>query len=52
LPEVARLDRPASIAIDSTGTLYVTNGEDNLVRKISPAGVMSTLNAQHFVDVP
>jgi hypothetical protein len=32
--EVVRLDRPASIAIDSTGTLYVTNGEDNLIRKI------------------
>jgi hypothetical protein len=50
--EVARLDRPASIAIDSTGTLYVTNGEDNLIRKISPAGVVSTLNAQQFVDAP
>lgn len=49
---VARLDRPASIAIDSTGTLYVTSGEDNLIRKISPAGVVSTLNAQQFVDGP
>jgi DNA-binding beta-propeller fold protein YncE len=48
---VVRLDRPASIAIDSTGTLYVTNGEDNLIRKISPAGVVSTLNAQQFVDM-
>jgi hypothetical protein len=48
--EEVRLDRPASIALDSTGTLYVTNGEDNRIRKISPAGVVSTINAQPFID--
>ena len=47
-----RLDRPASIAIDSTGTLYVTNGEDNLIRKISPTGAVTTLNARQFIDGP
>ena len=47
----ARLDRPASIAMDSGGTLYVANGEDNLVRKVSPDGVVSTLNAQQIVDL-
>jgi hypothetical protein len=50
--KVVRLDRPASIAIDSTGTLYVTNGVDNLIRKISPAGVVSTLNAEGWFDPP
>lgn len=48
----ARLDRPTSIAIDSTGTLYVANGEDNLIRKISPDGVASTMNEQQFIDTP
>jgi glucose/arabinose dehydrogenase len=46
----ARFDSPASIAIDGTGTLYVTNGTDNQIRKISPAGIVSTLNAQRFID--
>lgn len=42
----ARLDSPDSIAIDSTGVLYVTNGSDNLIRKILPTGMVSTLNVQ------
>jgi sugar lactone lactonase YvrE len=42
----ARFDSPESIAIDSTGVLYVTNGFDNLIRKISPAGVVSTFNVR------
>jgi sugar lactone lactonase YvrE len=46
----ARFDSPASIAIDSTGTLYVTNGTDNRIRKVSAAGVVGTLNAQRFID--
>jgi hypothetical protein len=50
--ETVRLDRPASIAIDSTGTLYVTNGEDNLIRKISSTGAVTTLNVRQFIDVP
>jgi hypothetical protein len=45
----ARLDRPTSIAIDSNGTLYVANGEDNRIRKISPAGIVSTMNAEQFI---
>jgi hypothetical protein len=50
--EKVRLDRPASIAIDSTGRLYVASGDDNRIRKISPAGVVSTLDAQQFIDAP
>lgn len=46
----ARLDSPASIAIDSAGTLYVTNGTDNLIRKISAAGEVSTVDARQFMD--
>lgn len=47
----ARFDSPASIAMDSSGMLYVTNGVDNLIRKISPTGVVSTVSAQQFLDV-
>jgi hypothetical protein len=46
----ARLDSPTSIAIDSAGTLYVTNGTDNLIRKISAAGEVSTVDARQFVE--
>ena len=48
----ARLDRPTSMAIDSSGTLYVVNGEDSRIRKISPEGVVSTMNAQQFIQTP
>jgi len=46
----ARLDSPASLAIDSAGTLYVTNGTDNLIRKISAAGEVSTMDTRQFID--
>jgi DNA-binding beta-propeller fold protein YncE len=42
----ARLDSPESIAIDGSGVLYVTNRSDNLIRKISPGGGVTTMNAQ------
>ena len=45
----ARLDSPTSIAIDSADTLYVTNGTDNLIRKISAAGEVSTVDARKFM---
>jgi hypothetical protein len=45
----ALLDSPASIAVDSHGVLYVTNGHDNLVRRISPDGEVSTLNVQKWI---
>jgi hypothetical protein len=45
----ALLDAPASMAVDSHGVLYVTNGMDNLVRKISPDGEVSTLNVQKWI---
>ena len=45
----AQLDAPASIAVDSHGVLYVTNGQDNLIRKISPDGEVSTLNVQKWI---
>ena len=34
---------PYGVAVDSAGTLYVTDSGNNTVRKITPAGVVSTL---------
>lgn len=39
----ARFNRPSSIAIDATGNLYVTDYSNSTVRKITPAGVVTTL---------
>jgi sugar lactone lactonase YvrE len=34
---------PSGLAIDGAGTLYVADTDNNLIRKVSPAGVVSTL---------
>ena len=39
----ARLDEPRGIAVDATGTIYVADYDNHLIRKISPAGVVTTL---------
>ena len=39
----AQLRRPVSLAFDSLGNLYVADAADNRVRKISPAGIISTI---------
>lgn len=40
---VARFNYPSGIAIDSAGNLYVADTENNTVRAITPAGLVSTL---------
>jgi alpha-tubulin suppressor-like RCC1 family protein/streptogramin lyase len=42
-PSTARLNIPASITIDSSQNLYVTDYGNNSIRKITPAGVVSTI---------
>jgi len=39
----ARFDRPRGVAVDATGTVYVTDTENNTLRKISPSGAVTTL---------
>jgi sugar lactone lactonase YvrE len=40
---VARFNQPASIAVDSSGNLYVADYVNSTIRLISPKGVVSTL---------
>ena len=44
----ATFNKPSEMAIDAAGNMYVTdhdnfNGFTNMIRKITPAGVVSTL---------
>jgi len=46
----ARLDEPRGICIDTNGTLYVADYDNHLIRRITPAGVVTTLAGQ--ADAP
>jgi sugar lactone lactonase YvrE len=39
----ATFDKPESVAVDPSGNVYVADGNNNKIRKITPAGVVSTL---------
>ncbi|QNH63680.1 NHL repeat-containing protein [Hymenobacter sediminicola] len=39
----ARFNAPAGVAVDAEGTIYVTDGENNRIRKISAGGEVSTI---------
>lgn len=39
----ARFNEPFGVAVDSAGTAYVADTNNNAIRKVSPAGVVTTL---------
>jgi sugar lactone lactonase YvrE len=43
LATAAQLDRPQCVAVDSAGTLYISDFGNNRVRKVTPAGIISTV---------
>ena len=38
----ARFNRPSGVAVDATGTLYVADTFNHTIRKVTPAGVVTT----------
>src|SRR5205823_2226070 len=39
----AHLSRPFGVAVDPSGTLYIADTDNNRIRRVSPAGVISTI---------
>ena len=39
----ARFSRPAAVAVDSLGNVYVSDYDNHTIRKVTPAGVVTTL---------
>ncbi len=48
--EAARFSGPRSIAADRHGNLYVTDGDNHLIRRITPAGLVTTLAGRPGVE--
>lgn len=40
---LASFNRPAGIAVDASGNLYIADSGNNIIREITPAGMVSTL---------
>ncbi len=39
----AQLSNPEGVAVDSAGDLFIADAENNVIRKVSPAGVITTV---------
>lgn len=51
---IAKFDQPNGVCVDAQGNIYVTDYNNNRIRKITPAGVVSTFagDYQGFQDGP
>jgi gliding motility-associated-like protein len=47
----ASFDTPSAVAIDAAGTVYVADAANSKIRKITPAGVVTTLAGAGFYDL-
>ncbi len=52
VPTNALFDRPMGLALDNDGNLYIADAGNNLIRRISTAGVVSTYAGQFYVTLP
>lgn len=48
----ATLKSPAGVALDSSGNLFIADTGNNLIRKVTPAGVISTVAANAGLKSP
>ena len=39
----ALLDEPDAVSADAAGNLYILDGQDNIIRKVSPGGIITTI---------
>jgi sugar lactone lactonase YvrE len=47
LATAAKLNQPQGVTIDTAGTVYISDGGNNVIRKVNTAGIISTYVGRH-----